>query len=151
MRTASAEDRSSSLGPCQKRCSSPPTTEAPKPESLTPTRRPHSSSFLALPYRILYMNPKKELLWGLWVSPKQEPKRFMKYRKASVWVSGIMVRVKGSGFRAYGSIVQACKHVSVPTASKYKIANTVAELPPLPILNHLNRVLARFWKCRGFT
>ena len=28
----------------------------------TPTQRPHSSSFLGLPYRTLYMNPKKELL-----------------------------------------------------------------------------------------
>ena len=40
------------------------------------THRPHSSSFLGLPYRILHMNPKKELLWGLWVmqdfhQPKQ--------------------------------------------------------------------------------
>ena len=32
------------------------------------TQRPQSSSFLGLPYRILYMNPKKELLWGLWVA-----------------------------------------------------------------------------------
>ena len=32
------------------------------------THRPHSSSFLGLPYRILNMKPKKELLWGLWVS-----------------------------------------------------------------------------------
>ena len=31
------------------------------------THRPQSSSFLGLPYRILTMNPKKELLWGLWV------------------------------------------------------------------------------------
>ena len=31
------------------------------------THRPHSSSFLGLPYRILDVNPKKELLWGLWV------------------------------------------------------------------------------------
>ena len=23
--------------------------------------------FLGLPYRILYMNPQKELLWGFWV------------------------------------------------------------------------------------
>ena len=30
------------------------------------THRPRSSSFF-LPYRILHMNPKKELLWGLWV------------------------------------------------------------------------------------
>ena len=29
------------------------------------TQRPHSSSFLGLPYKILYMHPKKELLWGL--------------------------------------------------------------------------------------
>ena len=31
------------------------------------TQRPQSSSFLGLPYRILNMNPQKELLWGLWV------------------------------------------------------------------------------------
>ena len=31
------------------------------------TQRPQSSSFLGLPYRILYMTPKKELLSGLWV------------------------------------------------------------------------------------
>ena len=30
------------------------------------THRPQSSSFLGLPYRILNMNPQKELLWGLW-------------------------------------------------------------------------------------
>ena len=34
------------------------------------TQRPQSSSFLGLPYRILYMNPKKELVWGLWVDPR---------------------------------------------------------------------------------
>ena len=33
------------------------------------THRPQSSSFLGLPCRILIMNPKKELLWGLWVHP----------------------------------------------------------------------------------
>ena len=38
------------------------------------THRPQSSSFLGLPYRILYRNPKKELLWGLWVEPN--PKIF---------------------------------------------------------------------------
>ena len=31
------------------------------------THRPQSSSFLGLPYRILDMNPPKELLWGLWL------------------------------------------------------------------------------------
>ena len=29
------------------------------------TVRPHSSSFLGLPHKILNMNPEKELLWGL--------------------------------------------------------------------------------------
>ena len=29
------------------------------------THRLHSSSFWGLPYTILYMNPKKELLWSL--------------------------------------------------------------------------------------
>ena len=32
---------------------------------LAATHRLHSSSFLGLPYRILYMNHKKELLWSL--------------------------------------------------------------------------------------
>ena len=31
------------------------------------THRPQSSSFLGFIYRILYGNPQKELLWGLWV------------------------------------------------------------------------------------
>ena len=31
-----------------------------------PTHGPHSSYFWGLPYRILNMNPQKELLWGLW-------------------------------------------------------------------------------------
>ena len=35
------------------------------------THRPQSSSFLGLPYRILNMNPKKELLRGLWVASVQ--------------------------------------------------------------------------------
>ena len=39
------------------------------PLLISLTHRPHSSSFLGLPYRVLNMNPKKELLWGLWVMP----------------------------------------------------------------------------------
>ena len=35
--------------------------------SIGATHRPQSSSFLGLPYRILNMNPKRELLWGLWL------------------------------------------------------------------------------------
>ena len=31
------------------------------------THRPQSSSFWGFPYRILHMNLKMELLWGLWV------------------------------------------------------------------------------------
>ena len=31
------------------------------------THRLHTSSSLGLPYRILNMNPKMELLWSLWV------------------------------------------------------------------------------------
>ena len=31
------------------------------------TQRPQSRSFLGLPYRILNINPQKELLWGHWV------------------------------------------------------------------------------------
>ena len=38
----------------------------PHPES---TRRPLSSSFLGLPYRIPNISHKQELLRGLWVSP----------------------------------------------------------------------------------
>ena len=35
------------------------------------THRAQSSSFLGFPYRILNMNPKKELLWGLWVGCRE--------------------------------------------------------------------------------
>ena len=38
--------------------------------STRSTHRLLSSSFLGLPYRILYTNHKKELLWSLWVSRK---------------------------------------------------------------------------------
>ena len=34
------------------------------------THGPLSSSFLGLPYRILNINHKEELLRGLWVNPK---------------------------------------------------------------------------------
>ena len=34
---------------------------------------PHGSAFLGLPYRILSMNPEKELLWGLWVAVGLHP------------------------------------------------------------------------------
>ena len=65
----------------QSQCPSRPTLELPdlfalqKPcprhdsESAHPwsTRRPLSSSFLGLPYRILKINHKKELLRSLWV------------------------------------------------------------------------------------
>ena len=35
-------------------------------DSLIEFYRPQSSSFLGFRYRILNMNPKKELLWGQW-------------------------------------------------------------------------------------
>ena len=37
------------------------------PQACVIAHRPHSSSFLGLCYRILNMNPAKELLRGLWV------------------------------------------------------------------------------------
>ena len=39
-------------------------------KTLYSTQRPRSTSFWGLPYRILYMNPEKELLWGLWVEAR---------------------------------------------------------------------------------
>ena len=44
------------------------------------TYRPLSSSFLGLPYRILNINHKKELLRGLWV----EVRGFSRFRGLSV-------------------------------------------------------------------
>ena len=38
-------------------------------EPLALPTGPIGSSFLGSPYRILIMNPQKELLWGLWVNP----------------------------------------------------------------------------------
>ena len=40
-----------------------------KPGLVLLTHRPLSSSLLGLPYRILHINHKKELLRGLWVDP----------------------------------------------------------------------------------
>ena len=37
------------------------------------TQRLHSSSFLGLPYRVLNMNPQKELLWSLRVGCRGQP------------------------------------------------------------------------------
>ena len=48
-------------------------TPNPESQTLNPTQRPQCSSFWGLPYRILNMNPQKELLWGLWVNPNPEP------------------------------------------------------------------------------
>ena len=58
------------------------------------THRPQSSSFLGLPYRILNMNPKNELLWSLWVidtyfegeaaAAQRLPRRQRRWR----WASG---------------------------------------------------------------
>ena len=48
-----------------------------------PTDRPLSSSFLGLPYRILNINHKKELLRGLWVG-------FMGQRAAVWFGEGLM-------------------------------------------------------------
>ena len=41
-------------------------------EDLWLTHRLHSSSFLGIPYRIPNINPKKELLWSLWVARHSE-------------------------------------------------------------------------------
>ena len=38
--------------------------------------RPQSSSFLGVPYRTLNMNPKKELLWGPWISLRHDIKHY---------------------------------------------------------------------------
>ena len=49
-------------------CAAARRTKSSKSQTLTPdpyTQRLHGSSFLGLPYRILNMNPKKELLWSL--------------------------------------------------------------------------------------
>ena len=48
------------------------TPETPEPtlnQTKSPTHRLHSSSFLGFKFRILEGNPKKELLWSLWVNP----------------------------------------------------------------------------------
>ena len=52
------------------------------------TLRLHSSSFLGFIYRILEGNPKKELLWSLWVGSGfrvHRVYRFMVYRASGFW------------------------------------------------------------------
>ena len=55
------------------------------------THRPQSSSFLGFPYRILNMNPKKELLWGLWVDLRASGHRFP--LRSAVFLFGAIVRL----------------------------------------------------------
>ena len=50
------------------------------------THRPLSSSFLGLPYRILNINHKKELLRGLWVE------------WVRVQISGVIVWLRAQGY-----------------------------------------------------
>ena len=56
------------------------------------THRPQSSSFLGLPYRVLNMNPQKELLWGLWVEKTLQ-------QRLRVDRLGVSDRVSGLGMR----------------------------------------------------
>ena len=53
--------------------------------SFCNAQRPHSSFFLGLPYRILYMNPKKELLWGLWVTLYDRYAKCVKFARKATW------------------------------------------------------------------
>ena len=65
--------------------------------TLNPTHRPLSSSFLGLPYRILNINHKKELLRGLWVNPA--------FRDQGFWhsVEGLELQgLRGSESRGLG-------------------------------------------------
>ena len=55
---------------------------------LSFTQRPQSSSFLRLPYRILNMNPQKELLWGLWV----------KFSGQGAWIAVAWLEIWGLGY-----------------------------------------------------
>ena len=52
------------------------------------THRPHSSSFLGLPYRILSMNPQKELLWGLWVGIQGVRKKLKEFKPGFKFSAG---------------------------------------------------------------
>ena len=52
----------------------PPSTRR-TPDEFMDTNRPHSSSFLGLIFRILQGIPKKELLWGLWVTLNRKPQQ----------------------------------------------------------------------------
>ena len=80
-----------------------PAHSSPNPTLYNTIPRPLSSSFLGLPYRIRNMNPKKELLRGLWVQslnpvPVQKPRRdgFCSDRARSKGSSNdLMARVRG--------------------------------------------------------
>ena len=61
------------------------------------TQRPQSSSFLGLPYRILNMNPQKELLWGLWVGYRGLGSRAFRFQVLGLGLHGFMVLGLGCG------------------------------------------------------
>ena len=59
----------------------------------------HSSSFFGLPYRILDINPKKELLWSLCpkgpctqtvdiLAPRYPNRDYLKAKVSTIWVHG---------------------------------------------------------------
>ena len=66
-------------------------------KNYPPVRGFYSSSFLGLPYRILNTNPKKELLWSLWVVTTEPQKGTTMepmggdYIVARVWDLGFIV------------------------------------------------------------
>ena len=58
------------------------------------TQRPQSSSFGVFIFRIPKGNPKKELLWGLWVIDAFHGLRGL--RASGFWVRGCGLKLKGS-------------------------------------------------------
>ena len=98
------------------------------------THRPQSRSFLGLPYRILNISPKRELLRGLWVGPESQ----VGDRRKSAIISSLL-RVLSAPLLVAGcnNDLAANHHVPVPPSSQ-KIPE-----PQIPTLNPGRRFLSR--------
>ena len=76
--------------------------------SIGATHRPQSSSFLGLPYRILNMNPKRELLWGLWL----ESIYIYKYININIYIGVLLLEHYFRGVGELKGLVRVLEDLS---------------------------------------
>ena len=73
--------------------------------------RPVSSAFLGLPYRILNINHKKELLSSLWVSPDTDPSAcFPSVHRTTIDRIIKSIESQGRTYKAMSKYIATCNN-----------------------------------------